>query len=321
MKVGIGLDVRRTPGDKRSWDRIYDFNLSLCIAAETAGLDSVWLSEHHGFPDGYLPQPLTFAAAVAARTTRIRIGTALLIAPLRAAAHIAEEAAVVDLLSSGRLELGMGPGYRHDEFDLFAADLDARHRTTRAQVTEIRRLWREGVVTPPPFRGEVPIWLGYRGPIGAKNAGRLGTGLLSLEVEALEPYLAGLAEAGHSGAVARMTGAVHGFVSEDPERDWPQVSKHLAYWADEYRRLMVAPGDPAPRPIDPNRWRERGLVAGLGGFAYGTPAELAATLRSHFAGAPVETVFFEITLGGMSESMSEGQLEQVAILAQLLRDG
>jgi hypothetical protein len=83
--------------------------------AESAGADSVWLSEHHFFDDGYLPQPMTLAAAIASRTQRLRIGTAVLIAPLRSAVQIAEEAAIVDLVSGGRFELGLGAGYRVPE--------------------------------------------------------------------------------------------------------------------------------------------------------------------------------------------------------------
>ena len=112
MDVGIYLDGRNPPQWARPWPEHYARTLELVERAEALGAASVWLSEHHFFEDGYLPQPLTFAAAIAARTSTIRIGTAVLLAALRAPAQLAEEAAVVDILSNGRLDLGVGLGYR-----------------------------------------------------------------------------------------------------------------------------------------------------------------------------------------------------------------
>src|SRR4029079_333378 len=80
-KVGLYLDLRNPPASRQHWHRLYDFTLELCEEAERLGADSVWLSEHHLFEDGYLTQPLTYAAAIAARTSRVRIGTAVVIAP------------------------------------------------------------------------------------------------------------------------------------------------------------------------------------------------------------------------------------------------
>ena len=81
-KLGVYLDLRNPPAWRRDWNQLYGFTLELCEEAERLGADSVWLSEHHGFEDGYLTQPLTFASAIAARTRRIRIGTAVVILPI-----------------------------------------------------------------------------------------------------------------------------------------------------------------------------------------------------------------------------------------------
>ena len=110
MNVGIYFDLRNPAVWRQDQSRLYGFALEMCEEAEQLGCHSVWLSEHHGFDDGYLPQPLTFAAAGAARTKCIRIGTAVLIAPLHHPVHLAEQAAIVDILSNGRLELGLGAG-------------------------------------------------------------------------------------------------------------------------------------------------------------------------------------------------------------------
>ena len=121
LKVGLFFDLRNPPGWRRPWADHYAATLELIEGAEAKGADAVWLSEHHFFEDGYLPQPLTFAAAVAARTARVRIGTAITIAALRHPLHLAEEAAIVDILSAGRVELGIGASYRIPYYETVGA--------------------------------------------------------------------------------------------------------------------------------------------------------------------------------------------------------
>ena len=181
MRVGCYLDLRNPPRWERPWAEHYARTLERCVEVERLGLDSVWCSEHHLFEDGYLPQPLTFLAAVAAVTDRIRLGTAVYLGALRPPVQVAEEAAVVDLLSGGRLELGLGAGYRIPEYAAFGADIGRRYTLTDECAREVRRLWREGAVTPPPIQDPVPIWMGYQGPQGARRAGLLGEGLLSVD--------------------------------------------------------------------------------------------------------------------------------------------
>ena len=322
MNVGVYFDLRNAPRWPQDPARLYAFTLELCEEAEGLGAHSVWLSEHHLFDDGYLPQPLTFAAAVAARTTRVRIGTAVLLAPLHGAAEIAEQVAIVDLVRDGRVELGLGAGYRVPEFELFGADLAARYRVTDARVGELRAIWAEGRVTPAPVQPRIPIWLGYQGPQGARRAGRMGEGLLSANAALHPPYADGLRDGGHDPASGRMVGSFQGFVSDDPDRDWPEVSRHLAYQLDSYRRYLVEGTDaPAPKPVDPEWVRARDTDAPLASFLYGTPDDVAQAVRARTAGAPVETVFFWASVGGMSEATSLQHVQTLCTrLAPLLAD-
>jgi alkanesulfonate monooxygenase SsuD/methylene tetrahydromethanopterin reductase-like flavin-dependent oxidoreductase (luciferase family) len=302
VRLGVYFDLRNPPGWRQDWSRLYSFTLELCQEAERLGADSAWFSEHHMFEDGYLPQPLTFAAAVAARTSRIRIGTAVLLAPLRRAVQLAEEAAVVDILSDGRLDLGLGAGYRQPEFDAYGADLGDRYRATDQMVLDLRKAWADGKVMPPPRQSPVPLWLGYGGPQGARRAGRLGTGLLSLNPEQLAPYRQGLQDAGLDPASARMSGVVHAWVSQDPDRDWPLVARHHAYQWDSYRRYLAeGTGRPAPKPVDPDRSRANGLKPGMGNLLYATPEDAAEKIGKHLDGLPVDTAFFWASLAGMQE--------------------
>src|SRR5581483_9884034 len=245
--------------------------------------------EHQLFDDGYLPQPLTLAAAVAARTRSVRIGTGIVIAPLHHPVEVAEQAAIVDIISAGRVDIGLGAGYRVPEFELFGADIAHRYGTTDQCARELRRLW-SGVVTPPPVQARVPIWMGYQGPKGAARAGRLGEGLLSADGRLWPVYRDAFAAAGHDLAGARMTGGISGWATEDPEADWPVVAKHLANQLDSYRRYMVeGTGQPVPRPVDPDRLRQREPFSGpIGYFLYGTPEEVAVRVREAVGDAPVD---------------------------------
>ncbi len=320
MNVGLYFDLRNPPAWSTPSSRLYGFTLEMCEEAERLGCHSIWLSEHHRFDDGYLPQPLTMAAAVAARTRTPRIGTAIVIAPLHHPVELAEQAAVVDIVSDGRVELGLGAGYRRPEFALFGADHARRYRTTDECAAELRRLWDEGVVTPAPVQQRLPIWLGYQGPKGARRAGRLGEGLLSIDPSLLEPYLEGLTEGGHDPASARMGGGIQGWVSEDPDADWPVVARHVKHQVDSYRRHMVEGTDqPTPRPIDPDRLRQHDIGGPLSYFLYGTPEQVAARLRAYVGDAPVGTVFFWGSVSGMPEAMVARHVEVVCTrLAPLL---
>jgi len=304
MRVGLYFDLRNPPAWPTDWSRLYGFTLEVCEEAERLGCHSIWLTEHHLFDDGYLPQPLTMAAAVAARTGTVRIGTGIVIAPLHHPVEIAEQAAVVDIISSGRVDVGLGAGYRVPEFELFGADLARRYSLTDACARELRRLWTD-VVTPRPVQDRVPIWMGYQGPQGAARAGRLGEGLLSPDGTLWPVYRDALAAAGHEPAMARMTGGIQGWVSDDPDGDWPVVATHLANQLDSYRRYMVeGTGRPPPRPVDPERVRAREPTSGpLGSFLFGTPEQVATRIRTMVADAPVEAVYLWASIAGMPEDL------------------
>ena len=162
MRIGLYFDLRNPQRWRRDPATLYAEFLELCEEAEGLGIDSVWVTEHHGFDDDYLPAPLTLLAAVAARTSRIRLGTGVVVAPLHRAAAIAEQAAVVDILSAGRLDLGLGAGYRPSEFSLYNVPLPTRYTENDARARQVRELsghtsWSQSVTSvkvavgvPPP---------------------------------------------------------------------------------------------------------------------------------------------------------------------------
>ena len=322
MRTGLYFDMRNPVAWRRDPVRLYGEFLELCQEAERLGLDSVWVTEHHGFDDDYLPAPLTLLAAAAARTSRIRLGTGVVVAPLHRAAGIAEQAAVVDLLSGGRLDLGLGAGYRPAEFELYGASPRTRYAENDARAREVRELWASGAVTPKPAQARLPIWMGYLGPKGARRAGLLGEYLLSADARLWEPYRAALEEAGHDPAGGRMAGGVQAWVTDDPDRDWPVVSRHLAAQVDSYaRHARQGTGLPPPRPVDPDRLRAGEPRTSLNYFFYGTAEDVAARILDYTAGAPVDGVYLWAGLAGMSQDLVARHITTIATrLAPLLRE-
>ena len=311
MKLGLYFDLRNPTPWARPWPEVYGRALDLVVEAERLGAASVWFSEHHLFADGYLPQPLTFAAAAAARTSRVRMGTAVLVAALRPAVLVAEEAAVIDQLSGGRLELGIGAGYSVPEYELYDTDITKRYGLTDAAVAEIRRLLDDGVVTPPAAQNPFPLWLGYQGPQGAKRAGRLGVGLLSLDRALLEPYREGLVEGGHDPASARTGGMLDIIVADDPEDAFERILPHYAHQLNTYRAAAVAgTGRDAPKEITVEKLRggaaQKGQIPGLRVL---TPADAVAAIREATDGSPVEHVYLWASVAGMPDDLAERHVE------------
>ena len=114
---------------------------------ENHGFDDVWLSEHHFIEDGYLPSILPVAAAIAARTKRIRIASGVLLMPFHNPVRLAEDIAVVDIISGGRFELGVGVGFKHEEFEGFGVPFKERGARTNQSLEIIRRLLSGETVT------------------------------------------------------------------------------------------------------------------------------------------------------------------------------
>jgi len=159
--------------------------------AEKHGFEEVMASEHH-FSSAWWPSPLMVALAAALKTSRIKVGTSVALLPLYNPVRLAEEAAIIDVLSKGRLILGVGQGYRPPEFNAFAAPLELRGRRIEDGVKTIRHLWtqenlsikpkhwpgveiRSETLVPRPIqKPRPPIWIaGWAGEKGVRRAARL----------------------------------------------------------------------------------------------------------------------------------------------------
>src|SRR6516164_2154415 len=127
MRAWICYDLRTLDNSKSS-ARLAREAVEQLAWADDKPFEAVVLPEHHGCPDGYLPSPFVLGAAIAARTKRIRLIHAASLLPLLNPIPVAEDAATLDLISSGRLTLGVGLGYIPTEFAMFGVAMDDRVR-------------------------------------------------------------------------------------------------------------------------------------------------------------------------------------------------
>jgi probable F420-dependent oxidoreductase len=190
MKFGLGqFTLQIPPWDSRTHAELYDDLLRIAVLAEELGFDSIWFAEHHGASDGYIPSLLPLLAAIAARTERLQLGTAVMLAPFHDPVRLAEDAAVVDLLSKGRLQLGLGLGWAPHEYAMFGVDSKGRGKRLSEMVEFLRLAWtadrfdydgahinvRDVSVMPKPA-SPIPIWLGGNDDRALRRAALLADG-------------------------------------------------------------------------------------------------------------------------------------------------
>jgi alkanesulfonate monooxygenase SsuD/methylene tetrahydromethanopterin reductase-like flavin-dependent oxidoreductase (luciferase family) len=253
IDFGVLMDVR---ADGYSAERLEEV-----VVAEALGFDTVWLSEHHLTRDGMLPSPLVMAGVIAGRTSRIRIGTNILVLPLHHRLRVAEDAAVLDLVSGGRLMLGVGQGYSEREFAAFGVDRRRRGALLEDGVRFLREAWSGSEVTPRPHR-QIPIYAAGVTEAGLQRAARVGDGVIiycatPADLIARRTLLDKVTD---NPPPLICTGIMH--VDDDPDRAWADAAPGIAYLEGE----IASYGDTEP----PALHREDYLV--------GTPSDVAGRL-------------------------------------------
>lgn len=234
MTLGIMHDFRQRLPHERTGAEFYAECLDEVAEADRLGFDTVWMPEHHLTPDGMLPSPLVMAAAIGARTRRIRIGTGILVLPLHHPVRVAEDAAVADLISGGRLILGVGQGYAGREFAAFGVDRRRRAALLEENVAVLRRALSAGrdddpAVTPGPGR-RIPVYVGGVTEPALRRAARIGDGIIVYcatprELRARRALLDTVLDGRRLPLVC--TSVLH--VAEDPEQAWAEARPGIAY--------------------------------------------------------------------------------------------
>jgi alkanesulfonate monooxygenase SsuD/methylene tetrahydromethanopterin reductase-like flavin-dependent oxidoreductase (luciferase family) len=287
LRIGIRYDMR-SPDFATPMARMYQAALEQCSWADGRGFDHVQLSEHHGCEDGYCPSPLLLAAGIAGCTRHLRLLLAAIILPLHDPVRVAEDVAVLDLVSGGRAEVGCVPGYRATEFAMFGHRYRDRYALFDDALRVLRQAWtgepfeRHGTrvrVTPQPLqRPHPPLYVGGRSVAAARRAAALADGMLpaSADPRLHEVFAAERRRLGLSPGRWYQPGPANAVVvTEDPERTWAQLGPHALHDATVYAGWAADAGLPSA-PV-PN------LAALVGGPLYQvvTPEEcvrLAASL-------------------------------------------
>lgn len=246
--VAVRYDLRAPTWAATQHAELYRECLDQCAAADEAGVDMIVLSEHHGTADGYLPAPLSMAAAVAGRTRRIGINIAAALVPLHDPVRFAEQLLVADLASGGRVSVVLGAGYAPRDFEMAGVDRSRRGKLLDEAVEVMRRAWtgepftwdgREIQVTPAPVsRPHPPLFVGGSSVAAAKRAARLGLPFFpAVNDPALQQaYEQACADAGFAGGFCLLpvtSGYV--FVSRDPDAFWAELEPYAWHDAETYR--------------------------------------------------------------------------------------
>jgi len=259
MNFGFLFPFRNSPSSQMSFPELYRKHLDLTVKAEELGYDTIWLTEHHFVEDGYSPSLLPIAAAIAARTKKIRIGTFVLLLPLHNALRVAEDAATVDIISNGRLELGLGQGYRVDEFVSFNLQRNERGARLEEGTEVIRRAWTEqnwsfegrfnkltniSVIPNVVQRPHPPIWLAARGPKSIARAARNGYHLMGTGgVDQQQMYDAALQEYGRRSEDYHIAQFRAVFVAAKREKAWDDAEAGVHHMLTCYGKWFTEAHD------------------------------------------------------------------------------
>jgi probable F420-dependent oxidoreductase len=335
MGLGLGLLTAQLRPGETDWTRAYDETVRLAVEAERLGFDSVWTSEHHFVDDGYMPSLLVVSAAIASATARIGIGTGVVLAPLHHPIRLAEDAATVQLLSHGRLTLGLGLGWSEAEFAGLGADARRRGRAMDEILRILPQAWSgrpfrhagevyhlpELAVRPAPAQ-RIPVLVGGGAEAAIRRAARFADGIFSnAPVEKLVEMVGWvrdeLEQAGRDPASFRLA---HYAVLLPGRSEEEALARHAdALWAMNWKygdmeASARRPGPPATPPASPPPTPDvAALVKGRAVFA-GPPAKIVESLREirKRAGMPVELV----ARSYLSLLSYEAQVELMQILAE-----
>ncbi|HEU5197129.1 MAG TPA: LLM class flavin-dependent oxidoreductase [Methylomirabilota bacterium] len=266
MKFGLYSSIANPPRGEHL-ERSIDEVIAEAQLAESVGFDSCFFGEHHQDHDGFLPSPLIVATAVAARTTTLRVGTSVILLPLHHPVRIAEDVITLDLVSKGRVVLGVGIGYQADDFRAFSTPFEHRMAIFEESVEIIRLCWAgerfsfkgkhytldDVRITPRPYqKSGPPLWFGASVPAAARRAGRMADGFVGTPSTGIENatrladiYKDAAREAGRPAEVVQMRDAWVATTRAEADAVYgPHVmTAYRYYWEHRLAEFASMPSD------------------------------------------------------------------------------
>jgi len=295
MKFGIGPLTTQIPADDpRTPAQKVQETVDIAVAAEEAGFDSVWVSQHHHAEDNYLSSPFTLCSAIAEATSTIEIGVGVALAPFYDPILLAEDAAMVDTISDGRFHLGLAIGYHDPEFEQFDVPREERVPRLIDCVEVCRRAWQDGsfsydghtveyedaVVNPTPPQGEdLDILVGGLSEPAIRRCVALGDGYiggLTSPFEEIEGIAAMLEDEGADLSEFPVHLLRDGFIGDSKEDAWEGMREGLMYTQNIYAEWFAESSDfeEMEEPDDPE--------AAFKAFSvYGDPDDLADEIADY----------------------------------------
>jgi probable F420-dependent oxidoreductase len=322
-RLGVWYDFRNPPQWRLPWQQLYRETLDQAVHAEQLGFDSIWVSEHHFTSEGYLPCLPAVLGTLAARTTRVRLGTAVLLAPLHHPLRLAEDLAVIDQLCGGRLDVGLAPGYKPGEFATLGVPKGERGSRTDETIEILQLAWRgepfsyagrhfrfdDVVVAPPPVqRPGPPIWVGGSSLAAARRAARHRVGFMPDSGAGAEVYDAYRARLPAEAGPARVATNRVLFAAHSQDRAWELCGKHLLYQFNMYRRWFSDAGDTdahGAELADP-------AVLSPEHYFVGTPGDILAAIQGSQQRLGYEELIFWARPPGMPAEHAMASLELIA---------
>jgi alkanesulfonate monooxygenase SsuD/methylene tetrahydromethanopterin reductase-like flavin-dependent oxidoreductase (luciferase family) len=303
MMFGIRFDFRNPSFSGVDMADRYAAALEMSEWADRQGAMLIGLSEHHGSADGYLPSAMAMAAAIAARTSNARIAINAVVAALHDPLRLAEDAAVVDLLSRGRLDLTVVGGYVREEFDAFGVPMSERPARVRETVATLRSAWtgepfefrgRTARVLPRPAQPGGPrIVIGGSSAAAARRAARIADGFLPAEPHFWDPYRDECLKLGKPDPGAYLGGNTDVVVlAEDPEEAWPELGPYFLHELNAYGAWQAVDGVQAGYKMADSVEELRRT----GQYRIVTPDEYAAELK---AGGDLAFALLHPMVGGI----------------------
>jgi alkanesulfonate monooxygenase SsuD/methylene tetrahydromethanopterin reductase-like flavin-dependent oxidoreductase (luciferase family) len=246
LSVSLTYDMRAPDFGAPTVD-LYQAALEQCAWADRIGFDAVALLEHHASVDGYLPSPIVLGSAVAAVTERMLIRMSVVLLPLYHPIRLAEDLAVLDLISQGRLRLTVGAGYRPAEYEQFDLNIKRRPSLMEEGVEVLKQAWSGEPfewrghtvrILPRPAQSPRPtIALGGSSPASAKRAARIADDFQPVVPRLYDIYVEELAALGKPAPEPRRAGGGGGMffhIADDPDRAWAQIAPHAMHETNDY---------------------------------------------------------------------------------------